>query len=131
MELYDLVNIQHNNIEKAIKEAISDTKKTLKNLTTNQMCLIYTSYVYYELRKKHVVAHIMDTEKDFKMEYRHLFVAIPKGVTQNYIIDLTYNQFQLNSLFNDMYINGYQLLDNEKYQKYLDNITESTKHKTI
>lgn len=119
--LYDLLNIKNINVEEEIKKTILETKIELNNLTTIRTCKIYSSKVSELLKQKHIVNRIVDT-KTKDMNYSHQFVIVPKDNNYSYIIDLTLNQFVYNSLYDDMYQNGYMLLNNEEFNSYLDYI---------
>ena len=61
------------------------------------------------------------------MNFLHYFIEVPRDKDNNYIIDLTYEQFKYNELFDDIYNNGYQLLSNDEYNIYLSNIGNISK----
>ena len=121
MELNDLLNIRNINIEDTIKEVISSCKLELNGLTTNQTCKIWSSYIYEELRKRHVLVELLSTE-DIEDAYIHYFNAIPYNCNY-YVIDLTFKQFNSNEL-NYLSNNGYQLLNKEEQNKYLNIVAQ-------
>ena len=123
--IYKYLNIRNVDIEELIKESIKEVKEELNGLDTDSMCQVYTSYIYRKLREKHVVSRIVDTNRDLKEGYSHFFITIPKSVSDCYVIDLTYSQFEYNPIFEGLYNNGYQLLSNEEYIEYIDNIMKS------
>ena len=52
MSLYEnILNISNKNIEEEIKSSIIDTRRQLCNLNEDRMCLIYSSYIYQNLKK--------------------------------------------------------------------------------
>ena len=58
--LYDILNISGNKEDK-IKNAINKVRLELNDLTENQTCKIYSSYISNELNKNHVVNKIIRT----------------------------------------------------------------------
>ena len=126
MELYDLLNIRNIDIESTIEDAINETIEQLNGLTDERTCLIYTSYLYDNLKKRHIVARIIDTKDDLNMSYKHQFVLVPKDSDNNYILDLTAKQFGSNDLYDQLNSKGYQLLSSNLYQSYLNHIESST-----
>ncbi len=91
MSLYEnILNISNKNIEEEIKSSIIDTRRQLCNLNEDRMCLIYSSYIYQNLKKRHILSHIIDT-KYLGLNYQHRFVLV--YAKNYYLIDLTYSQF--------------------------------------
>ena len=123
-----MLNIGKIDIEEMIREGIKETREELENLTTERTCLIYTSHLYKNLRKRGVLAYIIDTQKEFNMEYSHYFIIIPKNRDSNYIVDLTYEQFKYDQAFDSMYNDGYQVLSSDMYKRYLSNIGNISKN---
>lgn len=121
--LYDILNIKKSDIEKLIQAAIDKTKRELNELTKEQTCLIYTSYLYQNLKKYNIACYIVDTMEDLNREYQHRFVVVPKDEENSYILDLTVSQFGSNSVFKEMEDRGYQLLDNDKYDLYISYVS--------
>ena len=119
--LYDLLNIKNVDIEKEIIASIKETKEELNGLTTNRTCKIYSSKINEILKKKSIVNRLVDT-KTKDMDYSHQFVIVPKNDILFYVIDLTANQFNYNSLYDDMYNKGYMIMNDEEYNQYLDYI---------
>jgi len=117
--LYDILNIGNNNIEKVIQEVIDETKRELVNLDKEGTCFIYTSYLYQNLKGRNILCYIVDTMEDYDMEYQHRFIVIPKDEEYNYVLDLTVSQFGENNFFNEMKLKGYQLLNKNTYNSYL------------
>ena len=119
--LYDLLNISNKSIEDEIIDAIKKTKESLNGLTTYRMCKIYSSNLSSVLKKKNILHKLIDTStKD--MDYAHQFVIVPKNDDISYVIDLTFDQFGYNSLFDEMYKNGYMVMNDYIYNMYLDYI---------
>lgn len=129
MDLYNILNISNNDIESSIKKSIEETTSDLNGLIDEGTCKIYSSYLYKHLRNKHIVSKIIDTKKDLSLDYQHWFVEVPVNEDSNYVIDLTYSQFGHDDLFSKMYNEGYQLLSSDMYEKYLSNISLTTKKK--
>ena len=119
--LYDLLNIKNVDIEKEIIASIKETKEELNGLTTNRTCKIYSSKLNEILKRKSSVNRLVDT-KTKDMDYSHQFVIVPKNDSLFYVIDLTANQFNYNSLYDDMYNKGYMIMNDEEYNQYLDYI---------
>ena len=117
-----MLNIGNKDIKKLIEKSIKETKNDLDNLTDERTCMIYTGYLYMKLLEKHVLAYVVDTFDNLKMDYKHQFVVVPIDGKNTYVIDLTYGQFGMNEEFNDIYTKGYQMLNKEMYNKYLDSI---------
>ncbi len=128
-DLYDLINIRKVNIEESIIKSIEEVKQELNGLETERMCQVYTSFIYNKLKEKGVLVRIVDTQSDCNLDYKHYFLVVPNSENNNYIIDLTYNQFMYNPLFTSMYKNGYQLLTNDEFEEYINNIKTSTRRK--
>ena len=123
----DILNIRGIDKEKMIEEGISETRKELEDLTTDRTCFMYTSHLYNNLRKREVQAHIIDTSADLDMEYSHYFIIVPRDTESDYIVDLTYEQFGYDNIFDKMYKDGYQVLNKKEYNKYLSNIKNISK----
>ena len=121
MSLYDkILNISNKNVEEEIKNAILETKDELKGLDVDRMCKIYSSYLYENLKKRHVLAHIIDT-KDLGFSFQHQFILAYDKVY--YLIDLTYSQFNdSNFLFSKLLKDGYQIIDNITFVNYLKTV---------
>ena len=117
--LYDILNISGNKEDK-IKTSISNVRNTLKDLTENQTCKVYSSYLSDELTKNHVVNKIIRTG-DFA-SYDHHFVLVPKDGDNYYLIDLTYSQFN-NKHFADLIKDGYIVINKADLLVYLSIVT--------
>ena len=129
MDLYSLLNIGNNDVESSIKTSIEETISDLNGLIDEGTCKIYSSYLYKHLKDKHIVSKIVDTKNDLLLDYQYWYVEVPVNENSNYVIDLTYSQFGCDEVFSKMYNDGYQLLSNEMYEKYLSNIKSVTKMK--
>ena len=122
MDLYSkILNINNKNIEYAIISAIEEVKKELAGLDYERMCLVYNSYLYEALLKRHVLVHMVDT-KDLGLSYNHRFLIAFDG-TNYYLCDLTYSQF-LNDDFPSLQKNGYQKCDDDLIKEYLKTIDD-------
>ena len=126
-----MLNIANINKETIIKIAIDNTKKDLANLDYERMCLVYSSYLYENLKDLSCLAYIVDTT-DLGLDYRHRFVIVPDNNSKYYLLNLTYKQFadndeRLNKLCNT----GYQKIDDDIYNYYLNVVTNNSKNITI
>lgn len=61
MSLYDrMLNIANLDKETVIKKAIENTKSDLEGLDYERMCLVYSSYLYENLKDMSCLAYIID-----------------------------------------------------------------------
>lgn len=126
MSLYDrMLNIANIDKESIIKQAIKKTKSDLTNLDYERMCLVYSSYLYENLKSLSCLAYIIDTN-DLGFDYKHRFILVPDN-NLYYLVDLTYKQFGKDDILNSLYNNGYQEVDGDKYNYYLHKVTGSNK----
>lgn len=126
MSLYDrMLNIANIDKESIIKQAIKKTKSDLTNLDYERMCLVYSSYLYENLKSLSCLAYIIDTN-DLGFDYKHRFILVPDN-NLYYLVDLTYKQFGKDDILNSLYNNGYQEVDGDKYNYYLSKVTGSNK----
>lgn len=118
MNLYDkMLNISGKDIEEEIKKSIIETKQQLICLDQDRMCLIYSSYLYQNLKKRHILAHIIDT-KDLGFDFNHRFILVYDK--DYYLLDLTYSQFlDDNPIFIKLLNDGYQKINNKDFLMYL------------
>ncbi len=132
MSLYDrMLNIANIDKESIIKQAINKTKSDLANLDYERMCLVYSSYLYENLKELSCLAYIVDTD-DLGFDYKHRFVLVPVDDSNYYLADLTYKQFgKDDEVLNKLYNDAYEKIDNEKYNYYLSKVTGSDKDITI
>ncbi len=132
MSLYDrMLNIANIDKESIIKRAIENTKSDLDGLDYERMCLVYNWYLYENLKDMSCLAYIIDTN-DLGFDYEHRFVLVPIDDTSYYLADLTYKQFgKEDEILNKLYDDGYQKIDNDKYNYYLHKVTGSNKDITI
>ncbi|HIT37193.1 MAG TPA: hypothetical protein IAB59_01770 [Candidatus Onthousia faecipullorum] len=132
MSLYDrMLNIANLNKESIIKKAIENTKSDLDGLDYERMCLVYNWYLYENLKDMSCLAYIVDTD-DLEFHYKHRFVLVPTDDRNYYLADLTYKQFgKDDEVLNKLYNDGYEMLDNEKYNYYLNKVTGTNKDITI
>lgn len=122
MDIYSkLLNIKGENTEKLIEEAIEEVQTELADLDSERMCLVYNSYLYSALLKKHVLVHIIDTS-DLNLSYGHRFLLVFDG-KKYYLCDLTYQQFKSDE-FPNLRNKGYQECNDEDIKKYLDIISK-------
>ena len=60
MNLFELSqNIGKIDQNKAISDSIKNVTDELNDLTKDRMCKVYSSYVYNELKKNHVLARLI------------------------------------------------------------------------
>ena len=128
MNLYEkMLNISGKDIEIEIQNAIKETKQQLFGLEQERMCLIYSSYLYENLRKRHILTHIIDT-KDLGFSFQHRFILVYDR--DYYLIDLTYSQFN-NQLFSKLLKEGYQNINNNEFLLYLKTIENKINNLTL
>ena len=106
-----MLNITNLDKESIIRKAIENTKSDLTNLDYERMCLVYSSYLYENLKDMSCLAYIIDTN-DLGFDYKHRFILVPVDDSNYYLADLTYKQF---------------VKDNDKYNYYLHKVTGSNK----
>ena len=106
-----------------IREVIIKTKKELVNLDKERTCLIYTSYLYQNLQDENILSYIVDTMEDLGKDFQHRFIVIPKDEDSNYVLDLTVSQFGENLVFKNMESFGYQLLNKDEYDLYIEYVS--------
>ena len=131
MSLYDrMLNITNLDKETVIKRAIENTKSDLDGLEYERMCLVYNWYLYENLKDMSCLAYIVDTN-DLGFDYKHRFVLVPDN-NLYYLVDLTYKQFgKDDDILSKLYNEGYELIDNDKYNYYLNKVTGTNKDITI
>ena len=131
MSLYDrMLNIANIDKESIIRKAIENTKRDLDGLDYERMCLVYSSYLYENLKELSCLAYIIDTN-DLGFDYKHRFVLVPDN-NLYYLVDLTYKQFgKDDDILSKLYNEGYELIGNDKYNYYLSKVTGSEKDITI
>ncbi len=112
----NILNIKNQNIEEIIQESIKEVKENLQGLDYNQTCLIYSSALFEILKRKHILVHIINT-LDLGYSFEHQFLLVYDG-NNYYLIDLTYRQFNDNSL-SDLNKNSYIKIDNNIFKYYL------------
>lgn len=117
MELFNMMqNIRGINVEEEIKKAILKVRNELTCLTENQTCLIYSSYLFEDLKYRGINVRLINT-MDLGLNFEHYFVLV-KSADNYFLGDLTYSQF-LDSNFNNLLIDGYMKLDNNILNEYL------------
>ena len=131
MSLYDkMLNIANIDKESIIRKAIENTKSDLNGLEYERMCLVYNWYLYENLKDMSCLAYIVDTD-DLGFDYKHRFVLVPDN-NLYYLVDLTYKQFgKEDKVLNKLYTDGYQEIDNDKYNYYISRVTGNNKDITI
>ena len=132
MSLYDrMLNIANIDKESIIRKAIENTKRDLDGLDYERMCLVYSSYLYENLKELSCLAYIIDTN-DLGFDYEHRFILVPIDDSNYYLADLTYKQFgKEDEVLSKLYNDGYEKIDNDKYNYYLSKVTGSDKDITI
>lgn len=90
------------------------------------MCKVYSSYLHEELQKRHVPASIINT-MEIGIDYEHIFILVSTNIEEKYYLsDLTFNQFHTNeNEFTKLLIDGYQIVDNSLFNKYLQIISNN------
>lgn len=133
MSLYDkMLNIANKDQEAMFKLAIDKTKNELRGLTKEQMCMVYSSYLYNNLKDLSILAYIIDTT-ELGFNYLHRFILVPNNDTA-YLLDLTYQQFikDEDKVLTKLVTDGYQKIDNDTYNYYLNKVTrEKNNHITL
>ena len=132
MSLYDrMLNIANIDKESIIRKAIENTKRDLDGLDYERMCLVYNWYLYENLKDMSCLAYIVDTD-DLGFDYKHRFVLVPVDDSNYYLADLTYKQFvKEDDILSKLYNDGYQEINNDKYNYYLSKVTGSDKNMAI
>ncbi len=118
----NILNIKNQDIEEVIRDSIEEVKEKLQGLDYNQTCLIYSSALFEILKRKHILVHIINT-LDLGYSYLHQFLLVYDG-NKYYLIDLTYKQFNDNSL-SDLNENGYIEIDDNIFKFYLKVVTNN------
>ena len=118
----NILNIKNQDIEEVIRDSIKEVKEKIKGLDYNQTCLIYSSALFEILKRKHILVHIINT-LDLGYSYLHQFLLVYDG-NKYYLIDLTYKQFNDNSL-SDLNENGYIEIDDNIFKFYLKVVTNN------
>lgn len=118
----NILNIKNQDIEEIIRDSIKEVKEKLQGLDYNQTCLIYSSALFEILKRKHILVHIINT-LDLGYSYLHQFLLVYDG-NKYYLIDLTYKQFNDNSL-SDLNENGYIEIDDNIFKFYLKVVTNN------
>ena len=118
----NILNIKNQDIEEIIRDSIKEVKEKLKGLDYNQTCLIYSSALFEILKRKHILVHIINT-LDLGYSFEHQFLLVYDG-NNYYLIDLTYRQFNDNSL-SDLNKNSYIKIDNNIFKYYLKVVTNN------
>lgn len=97
----------------------------MNGLDYERMCLIYSSYLYENLKELSSLAYIIDTT-DLGFTFKHRFILVP-DINICYLIDLTFKQFLDKSAeFSKLEIDGYQKVDDKTYNDYLTLVTNET-----
>lgn len=120
MDLDRIKNIRSIDLEAELKEAIDAVNKMLNGLTKERMCKVYSSYLFKELRSRHVPSRIINT-LDLGFNYEHEFVMTPATDGKYFLIDLTIEQFEpFVKDLEDLYNNGYIKADNNTLITYFN-----------
>lgn len=118
----NILNIKNQDIEVVIRDSIKEVKEKLRGLDYNQTCLIYSSALFEILKRKNILVHIINT-LDLGYSFEHQFLLVYDG-NKYYLIDLTYKQFNDNSL-SDLNENGYIEIDDNIFKFYLKVVTNN------
>ena len=132
MDLYERMrNISGESNEEGLKKSITTVKEKLKDLTEERTCKIYNGLLYQELINNHIPSKLMNT-KDLDMDYEHVYVMVLGDIDGYLLADLTFSQFNNNSVeFNDLIQNGYQHVNDKLMDDYLDIMADHNLNKTI
>ena len=128
LDVYNLINLDNVAVSEKIEKAISKTREELKDLDTERMCMVYSGYLYDNLRREHTICRLVDTN-DLGLDYQHHFILVNNGES-HYLVDLTYNQFG-DSSWDKLLSSGYDVIDDEKFSKYLKVVTRCDSSKTV
>lgn len=118
----NILNIRNQDIEVVIRDSIKEVKEKLRGLDYNQTCLIYSSALFEILKRKNILVHIINT-LDLGYSFEHQFLLVYDG-NKYFLIDLTYKQFNDNSL-SDLNENGYIEIDDNTFKFYLKVVTNN------
>lgn len=124
MSLMDKLNILNKNVDEDVSSAIKEVRKQLDGLYEERTCKIYNSYLYNELKKRHVHVRLINTN-DLNIGYEHYFVLILTLSNRYFIGDLTYSQFN-SSDFIELVEKGFMRVDDDRFNKYLNIISNRT-----
>jgi len=118
MDIFKMMqNVRGINVQEEIENSIKVTKEKLKDLTINRMCYVYNSYLFEEMKKRHLNVRLINL-LDLGFDFKHYFVLV-SGDGEFYLADLTYEQFcnqDLNSLMSEC---GYMRLNDYLLNKYI------------
>ena len=118
MDIFKMMqNVRGINIQEEIENSINITKEKLKDLTINRMCHVYNSYLFEEMKKRHLNVRLVNL-LDLGFDFKHYFVLV-NGEGVFYLADLTYEQFcnqDLNSLMSG---EGYMRLNDYLLNKFI------------
>lgn len=130
MNLYSLArNIYGLNNKEQLAKSISVVRQNLKGLTEESMCKIYSSYLSFELSSNHVPSRLISTT-DLDLNYEHFFILVPSNEEEYFLADLTFSQFPYRkSAFTGLLTKGFQLIDDQSINKYLNIVTGEKLHK--
>ena len=117
MNIYDLLNIGNVDIENSILEVVEETREQLQGLDTDLTCKLYSSAVFDNLNKRHILNRMIETY-DLECSYNHRFNMVLDGENY-YIIDLTYEQFKSEEL-PELKKNGFMLMNDDTFKHYLE-----------
>ena len=117
MNIYDLLNIGNVDIVESIKDVVEETREQLQGLDTDLTCKLYSSAVFDNLNKRHILNRMIETY-DLECSYNHRFNMVLAG-EDYYIIDLTYEQFRCDEL-PELKKNGFMRMDDNSFKHYLE-----------
>lgn len=117
MDLFKMMqNIRGIDVEEEIEKSIDNVREKLKDLTINQTCAIFSSYLFEEMKKRHLNIRLINM-LDLSLNFEHYFVLV-NNFGEFYIVDLTYNQFN-KSEFSILKHRGYMKVDDTILNRYL------------
>lgn len=118
MDIFKMMqNVRGINIQEEIENSIKITKEKLKDLTINRMCHVYNSYLFEEMKKRHLNVRLINL-LDLGFDFKHYFVLV-NGNGEFYLADLTYEQFCNQDLNSMMSGRGYMRLNDYLLNSYI------------
>ena len=76
MDIFKMMqNVRGINIQEEIENSINITKEKLKDLTINRMCHVYNSYLFEEMKKRHLTVRLINL-LDLGFDFKHYFVLV-------------------------------------------------------
>lgn len=121
LDVFQLLNLSGGDVESKIQSAIADTNEELDFLPIERTCVVYSNYLYNNLRKRHLVTRLVDTT-DLGGDFMHHFVMVADDKKSYYVADLTYGQFGEDKVLKDLLENGYEKFNKDKWSYYMSRL---------